>query len=688
MSETLKLTSQDLAAARGAVTFQVDTLTGFLRGGEAGAKKIRDISAILEAEPILTKEDRYFLGRDQRLQRAFFQAKRLIELRDQHKWNDDEWTIANEVFDDLLPITLHGEMFIPVIRAQGDEEQRKYWLNLAENFAIIGCYAQTEIAHGSNLSGLEVTATYVKETQEFELHTPSITAAKWWIGGLGLAATHAVVQAKLITNGRDFGVHPFVVPLRSLKDHKPFPGVRVADIGPKFGFMSIDNGTVLFDHYRIPRRNMLMGFAKVTEDGQYVPPFNPKIAYGGMVLIRSRLVSHSAWTLAKATTIATRYVSLRRQFGRYAGNVNKSESKDLDSSRVEVDVIYHPMVQYRLFPLIAASYAIHFTGEYMSELFAQLEAGLKRNDASLLPEVHAVSSALKAYCTSLSGDGVEECRKVCGGHGFSASSGFPHMYTNDVATQTYEGENFLLTQQTVRYLLRKLRSAQKQGPKVFTKFEAYLARKPTSLASERCKAGSVADFLDPEVQLAAFGHRAARLIYDTGFGLLSGTGWSDLNIECSRASHAHAGYVLVYVFQENVRKVQATHPALYPILKKVCDLFTLHTMEKNLSEFLEDNYLSSTQAKWVRDSVKSLLGQLRREAIGLVDAWDFTDYSLNSVLGRNDGQVYQSLFDWAMKEPANQGANGLGVVANYGEHLQKILARGRQLAASSNKSKL
>jgi acyl-CoA oxidase len=40
-------------------------------------------------------------------------------------------------------------------------------------------------------------------------------AAKWWIGGLGVAATHAVVQAQLISKGKNYGPHLFIVPIRS-----------------------------------------------------------------------------------------------------------------------------------------------------------------------------------------------------------------------------------------------------------------------------------------------------------------------------------------------------------------------------------------------------------------------------------------------------------------------------------------
>lgn len=35
----------------------------------------------------------------------------------------------------------------------------------------------------------------------------SFACEQWWPGGLGKASTHAVVFARLITNGRDYGVH-------------------------------------------------------------------------------------------------------------------------------------------------------------------------------------------------------------------------------------------------------------------------------------------------------------------------------------------------------------------------------------------------------------------------------------------------------------------------------------------------
>lgn len=125
--------------------------------------------------------------------------------------------------------------FEPVLRTQGSKELLDEYGELVANQGIIGCvlhwsfldikltqqlcrcYLQTELAHGSNVASLETTATYIPETQEFEIHSPTFTSRKWWIGGAAKLSTHGVVQAKLILpDGKDMGPHLFFVQLRSL----------------------------------------------------------------------------------------------------------------------------------------------------------------------------------------------------------------------------------------------------------------------------------------------------------------------------------------------------------------------------------------------------------------------------------------------------------------------------------------
>ena len=37
----------------------------------------------------------------------------------------------------------------------------------------------TAVGHGSNVAGLETTATYIQQDDQFELHSPTLTSMKW-----------------------------------------------------------------------------------------------------------------------------------------------------------------------------------------------------------------------------------------------------------------------------------------------------------------------------------------------------------------------------------------------------------------------------------------------------------------------------------------------------------------------------
>lgn len=176
----------------------------------------------------------------------------------------------------------------------------------------------------------------------------------------------------------------------------------MGDIGPKFGFNTVDNGFLKLDHVRIPRENMLMKFAKVHPDGTYEKPPHEKIAYGTMIFIRASLVTSSALHLERAVTIAIRYSAIRKQ-------------GFLVSKQREHTLLEYKAQQHRLIPLLATAYAIHFAGKYMRDLYDKLTEEMKEGKFDGLPELHATAAGLKSVSTSLASDGIEECRKCCGG---------------------------------------------------------------------------------------------------------------------------------------------------------------------------------------------------------------------------------------------------------------------------------
>ncbi|CAH2208771.1 jg26519, partial [Pararge aegeria aegeria] len=121
----------------------------------------------------------------------------------------------------------------------------------------------TELGHGTFIRGLETQATYDVGTEEFVLHSPTITAYKWWPGGMGHTANYCVVMAQLYIKGKNYGIQPFMVQIRDEETHMPLPGVKVGEIGPKLGFNTVNNGFLGFDNVRIPRDRMLMKNAQV-----------------------------------------------------------------------------------------------------------------------------------------------------------------------------------------------------------------------------------------------------------------------------------------------------------------------------------------------------------------------------------------------------------------------------------------
>ena len=190
----------------------------------------------------------------------------------------------------LISTSIHHGMFEPMIRILGSDEQVKEYLSDTMSYKILGCYAQTELGHGSDVQRLETEAILDEETDEFIVNTPNIKAAKFWPGELGKMSSHAVFHAKLIIKGESYGVNAFIARIRD-ENHVPLEGLEIGDIGPKFGFNDKDNGYMIFNNFRIPRSALLSRFITCSKDGILSIQGDPKVAYSTMMLIRVMLLN-------------------------------------------------------------------------------------------------------------------------------------------------------------------------------------------------------------------------------------------------------------------------------------------------------------------------------------------------------------------------------------------------------------
>nr|XP_027807116.1 peroxisomal acyl-coenzyme A oxidase 2 [Marmota flaviventris] len=643
----------DIKSERRVPSFNVERLTNILDRGAQNTAIRRKVESIIHNDPVFSLKNNHFMTQNEHYETALRKRYHIQMIAQRLGWPADgcELAYAFRALSGDVALTLNG-VFMNALRSLGSEEQIAKWIPLCENFQIITTYAQTELGHGSYLQGLETEATYDAATQEFVIHSPTMTAAKWWPGDMGRSATHALVLAQLICSGARQGMHAFIVPIRSLQDHTPLPGITVGDIGPKMDLENVDNGFLLLDHVRVPRENMLSRFAQVLPDGTYVKFGTAQSNYLGMVVTRVRLLLTTILPLLqKACVIAVRYSVVRRQ-------------SRLRPSGPEAKILDYQTQQQKLLPQLATSYAFHFTAVSLLEFFHRSYDEILRKDFSLLPELHALSTGMKAMMSELCTQGAELCRRACGGHGYSKLSGLPSLVTQVTASCTYEGENTVLYLQVARFLVKSYPQA-KVSPdsapqKPLPQSVEYLARPVLA----RCPAQKAADFLCPELYTAAWAHAAARLIEDSVHHLQTLTqsgadqqeAWNQTSVMHLQAAKAHCYYITVKSFTDALEKLDK-EPAIQQVLQRLCDLFALHGILTNSGDFLHDGFLSGAQVDMARKAYLDLLLLIRKDAILLTDAFDFTDQCLNSALGCYDGNVYGRLFQWARESPSNAQEN-------------------------------
>ncbi|KAF1831620.1 acyl-CoA oxidase [Decorospora gaudefroyi] len=598
----------------------------------------------------------------------------MLEYEHEHfVWITPRYNLVN-----ASPFGHKAILFEPAMEHNGTAEQKSKWLPLARSGKILGTYAQTELGHGSFVRGIETTATFDQETDEFVIHSPTISSAKFWPAGLGFSTTHGTVMARLLVGDKDHGPHLFVVQLRSVGDGKRMPGIKMGDIGLKLGYNEADNGFASFNHVRIPRSHMLMAHSQLSRNGTFAEdPLRAKLSYSVMLLVRGKMPGVFAVQLAQALTIATRYSVVRQQ-----------GLGPVDALNTETNIIHYKHQHFRLLSLIAKTYAMFFASRACDTQYNKLRKMQCQADHSLLPSVHALTAGLKAYVTSEAVDGAEDCRKLCGGHGYMVISGLPNIIGALAGGATFEGENYVLWQQLGRHLLKQLDRFQ-DGETIEPQVQ-YLAEPKDPNTS--CMA-SGEQFLDAGVQLGIYRDRAHRLVVKAhtairASGKMPAEAWNEHMMLLIYASRAHMDYFILKSFVDIIAALPDTmSESLGAVLKRVCSLFALSTIVNPRSvdvlSFIETTgtqqpYLTCSQLDTMRSLVNGLLDQLLPEAVALTDAWDFSDASLCSALGMYDGNVYKNIMRWVEQLPINQNAqeNG-GVQEGWAKWVDPILKRAK-----------
>ena len=503
----------------------------------------------------------------------------------------------------------------------GSEEQREAYLPKVASAELLGCFAMTELGHGSNVMGLRTTATYDIDSGELVVHTPDEGARKEWIGNAAAHATMATVFAQLLVGDEAHGVHAVLVPIRD-DQGQALKGVRLGDCGHKLGLNGVDNGRIWFDQVRVPKQNLLGRFATIDEQGRYQSPIaSPNKRFFTMLgtLVAGRVsVAAGAVSAAKVgVAIAARYAFHRRQFG--------------PPGEKETRLIDYPIHRRRLMPAMAQTYAASF---------AVLEARQRYLDAQDDEErraVEALAAGVKAFATDHATYALQQCRECCGGQGYlSANRIGPLKSDTDVFT-TFEGDNTVLLQLTAKALLTNFQK-QLTDDRVFGLLR-YVGRKVARIAREanpiqvrlsssthlrdRDSLRGLLEFRESQLVESA-AKRIRRRIKDEG--MAPHEAFTAVQTHLVALARAHVERIAFDAFES--RASQCSDEPGRKALDTMLDLWALWRVESDLGWFMENNVIEPSRASGVRREVQALCDEVAESALVYVDAFGIPEASL------------------------------------------------------------
>lgn len=351
-------------------------------------------------------------------------------------------------------------------------------------------------------------------------------------------------------------------------------GVTVGDIGNKVGFGSVNNGFLGFDNVRIPLKNMLMRHSKVLENGEFIKPKSAVLTYGIMTLLRVNILELCAHLMTKSVTIVTRYSLVRRQ-------------SPIDPNLPEPKIMEHVTQQLKIFPSLAKGIVFKLTAENLTNVWNEVSRDIERGNLERLPELHAISCALKAIVTNETVETIQTCRRACGGHGYLNSSGFHDIYGSAAAAQAYEGENTVMLLQTARFLMKAWQQAQANGR--LTPTVAYLGNF-AGLKAKSDQWDSSPQGILRALQTTAAGKvaLAAKHLQGKLKHLSLGQATNQSGIELASAAELHCQVFLLQSAIEALGKAaQKVSPSLGNVFNDILEMFAVDLATRYLGDILQ-----------------------------------------------------------------------------------------------------
>ncbi|CAJ0936986.1 unnamed protein product, partial [Mesorhabditis belari] len=592
-----------LTPFRETATFDWKALKVHLEGEES-IKFKNEVYAVLSRDPIFARD---------------FSRPSTDEYRE---INHKRWkaVLEHQFIDDFFAELERTQDLLEILETYDQGLSGRYALHANVFFSAIltiGTERHAEILEKRETMRLEPWPHSTRENSSSPLHTMEQSSV-----GLGISLNQPLTRWCSL--------------VRDPNNYRSLPGITIGDMGTKPGVWDgVENGWMSFSNHRAPLWTLLNKGCDVTESGEYKSAYSSSrerqsVSLGSLSAGRIGIVAKGANACRLAATIAIRYSCARHQFGEKPGSDN------------ERAVITYPLQRHRLFPILAQAYVIRlYQSKLMNhfrEYMMRMVGGEKSPElAELSKEVHGLSSCTKPLATWMGVAALGEARTCCGGHGFLQSSRLNNLRDDFDPSQTFEGENNVLLQQTSNWLVAK-------------KAAGGDLKSPMGTTDFLVDGGALVDGPVVRRVLGAYTWLVHHLIAKTEMRHKELKAQGKSSFDVKNESQIYTAHTLSIAYGERVMLswaqafVDDAPIAFKSVLQRLVNIFALDRIEKHLSTLYIGGFCSGGSfGEWVRNTLIDEETLLAPDAISLVDVIAPPDFVLNSALGSSDGRAYEHL---------------------------------------------
>jgi len=270
---------------------------------------------------------------------------------------------------------------------------------------------------------------------------------------------------------------------------------------------------------------------------------------------------------------------------------------------------------------------------------------------SRVHEFHGQTSNVKTWVTWWGMDLLEKLRRCLGGHGYSHYNAIGPLIGEAAVCTTGGGDNYVLAQQSARYLLSMLKKAQRGDSLPDT--VKYLSNK----YSDQIVITKPSDILDMDTLINSFAWLSIQMLnnlkrllnkYEKKYGS-SQKSWNYNLQYIVETTKPHYYFTLLNHYKVVILSI--TDPSLRKVMLNFMFLFGVSHINEMFKEFLTFKYFTAEAMEILAEAELNLSMELRNEVIGVVDAFDYPDWFLRAPIGRYDGNIYEKYLERIKSQP-------------------------------------